>query len=160
MQKIRLSIALFATLILIGCGGTQGLPTCYVEGIVTLDGSPLDGALVTFYPETPGESTRSATGYSNELGKYALTSDGGEPQKGALEGNYMVTVLKYKVEATAPQSSSSSGPGPSSASETSDSSSAKRTMITPQVYTSTATSPLKATVQKGKNDIPFALESK
>jgi len=152
MQRIQLSVALLATLVLLGCGGPQGLPTHYVEGMVTLDGQPLSGALVTFTPATPGEDTRSAVGYSDESGKYTLTSEGGAPQRGALEGDYVVTIMKQHVESTAPQSSSDSDPG--------DSSAARRTMVTPQVYASATTSPLKATVRRGNNDIPFNLENR
>jgi hypothetical protein len=52
MQRIRLFIVLFSTLALAGCG-SQGLKTHYVEGIITLDGQPLEDAMITFFPAAP-----------------------------------------------------------------------------------------------------------
>jgi len=167
MQKFLLPAILIVVPVVVGCGGPKGLPVCYVEGIVTLDGKPLEGALVSFYPEVSGENTRTAAGYSDASGKYTLTSDGGEPQKGALAGDYVVTISLQTVEATgAPTvpavdvSTMSSPIGDSRGPSGGSSSQAKRTDITPKVYADVSTSPLKAPVKKGKNNIPFEITSK
>jgi len=168
MQKFLLSAILLVVPVVVGCSGPKGLPVCYVEGIVTLDGKPLDGALISFYPAEPGESTRSAAGYSDASGKYTLTSDGGEPQKGALEGDYVVTISKQLVEAHGADTvvpvdvSMLSSPQPSDRSgrPVNTSSQARRTDITPKIYSDVSTSPLRAIVKKGKNDIPFDIKSK
>lgn len=163
MQKILFSAILIVVPVIIGCGGPKGLPVCYVEGIITLDGKPLEGALVSFYPAVPGDNTRSAVGYSDASGKYTLTSDGGLPQKGALEGNYVVAISKQLVEALGAgpvvpvDVSNLPSPSPSIRSERAGgtSSQAKRTDLAPKVYADVSTSPLKATVKKGKNNLPF-----
>ena len=155
MQKIQLLIALITISAIVGCHtGPKGLPTCYVEGIVSLDGQPMDGALVTFIPTVMGDDTKIATGYSNESGKYTLTSDGGLPQKGALAGDYSVTIVKDKVESLAPVESESSRSQLSG-----DSSLSRRTRLTPDEYGAVSTTPLKMTVKKGKNVLNLEMKS-
>jgi hypothetical protein len=69
MQKIQLLIVLVLTLSLVGCG-PKGLQTYFVEGIVTLDGKPLDGAIVTFTPAERTAENMTAGGQTNGEGKY------------------------------------------------------------------------------------------
>ena len=47
--------ALLLALAITGCGGQRGPKVEYVEGLVTLDGKPLDGASVGYSPVTPGK---------------------------------------------------------------------------------------------------------
>jgi len=146
---------LIVALVLVGCGGPKGLNTQYVEGVVTLDGQPLEKAMVTFVPESPGTDTKTAVGHTDSSGKYTLTSDGGLPQKGALEGNYKVTISKVEITTQAEDRSSTPPGGSRTPPKYST-----QTVITPQVYSTATTTPLKATVQKGRNDIPFAMEGR
>ena len=94
--KIDRSIILTALLLLgsslLGC--SSGLRTEFVEGIVTLDGEPIEGASVTFIPSSAG-TARIAIGTTDERGRYTLTTaEGGNPGKGATAGDYKVTVAK------------------------------------------------------------------
>ena len=148
---------LLLTLAAAGCGGgSKGIPTNYVEGFVTLDGSPVEGAHVTFIPSAADGKT--AGGYADVTGKYTLTSDDGEPQKGALEGEYKVTVVKMaKTTEPRPQSSRNTV-NPSSATRP-PVNKPTQTYITPKVYSDVKQTPLTATVKKGKNDIPLTLTS-
>jgi hypothetical protein len=57
-----------------------------VSGTVTLDGQPLENALVTFTPEGGG---RGASGVTDASGKYLLATAG---QAGAVPGTHRVTV--------------------------------------------------------------------
>ncbi|HOM17966.1 MAG TPA: hypothetical protein PLQ00_11595 [Thermoguttaceae bacterium] len=89
-----------------GCG--SGRPkTIPVTGVVTLDGKPIEGANVTFYPDT-GESAgagsqqkkadatvRPATGTTDKDGKFTLKTF--EPGDGALPGKYKVAIIKKEV---------------------------------------------------------------
>jgi hypothetical protein len=50
-----------------GCGGQPTLQTEYVEGVVTLDGQPVEGATVTFVPVAEGQGA-PATGMTNAQG--------------------------------------------------------------------------------------------
>jgi len=155
MQKIQLLAILLLTLVLVGCG-TKGLKTNYVEGIVTLDGKPLEGAFIQFIPAAADGKT--ASGLTDETGKYTLMSDGGgAPDKGALAGDYIVTIAKQHVEERAPRvvrvdPAADPRSGPRSESIV--------TLITPKQYSEQKTTTLKATVKKGKNKIPFEMTSK
>jgi hypothetical protein len=78
-------IVLFA----LGCGDGKPVP---VQGVVTLDGEPLDGATVTFM--SSGDSMRPATGYTDQAGVFHLTSF--KKDDGAFPGEYRVLVTKIK----------------------------------------------------------------
>ena len=156
MQKNQLFIVLLLALVAAGCGGSKGIPTNYVEGLVTLDGSPVQkGVLIKFIPSAA--DGKMATGYTDDTGKYTLTSDGGDPQKGALEGEYKVTVVKMDDSQAGPRSSPKSNPkGTSTRPATYP---PTLVYITPKVYSEADKTPLKAAVKKGKNDIPLTLTS-
>src|SRR5262245_14538073 len=69
---------------LVGCGGTSK-----VEGVVTLDGKPVEGAVVTFVPTDDKGTT--PVGQTDSSGKFTLTTNG---KPGAKSGDYKVTVTK------------------------------------------------------------------
>lgn len=152
MQKNLLFVTLIMTLALAGCG-PKGANTCLVEGLVTLDGTPLTDALVSFIPVNPlPPDGKTATGYSDASGKYLLTSDGGLPGKGALAGEYKVTVYKVEVKETPGRLRADDPPGsiPQAV--------ITQTTITPEVYKDAKTTTLTATVTKGKNTINLELK--
>src|SRR5690606_27047316 len=82
------SFGLAASVLLVGCGGTDGPPLGSVSGRVTLDGQPLANAVVQFQP-TGADGTYSA-GRTDEDGYYQLryTRD----RYGALIGSHRVSV--------------------------------------------------------------------
>jgi hypothetical protein len=82
---------LAAALAAAGCGSGGG-PVLPVNGIVTLDGKPLDGATVTFYPEGGGNRGFARTGTD---GRFVITGMKGE--EGLPPGQYKVTVSKLNV---------------------------------------------------------------
>jgi hypothetical protein len=73
----------------LGCGSSG---TVAVTGTVKLNGEPLPGAVVTFYPEggTKGLGGHGTTGPD---GKYTLTSARGG--QGVLPGAYRVVVSRF-----------------------------------------------------------------
>jgi hypothetical protein len=75
----------------LGCGGPhQPVP---VEGVVTLDGEPVAGAMVNFVLEGgDGKEGRMAYGSTDENGTFRLTTV--QPNDGALPGTYRVLVVK------------------------------------------------------------------
>ena len=87
-----------------GCGTKgKGLKTEYVEGMITLDGAPLEGASVQFSPAdafssnpAPGQP-EMANGLTDQNGKYTLSSINGDVGKGAIAGEYRVLVSKIKA---------------------------------------------------------------
>src|SRR4051794_27542937 len=87
-------VAGFAALLLVmasvtGCG--SGLAS--VEGGVTLDGTPVQGATVTFVPDS-GSVSQVISGQTDASGKFVLGSGG---KSGAPAGNYKVVVTKTEV---------------------------------------------------------------
>lgn len=86
-------IPFFALVVAIsGCGSGKDKPV-KVSGIVTLEGTPVPGALVTFISVSGG---KMATGYTAEDGKFDLTTlTRGD---GALPGIYKVTVSMSNSE--------------------------------------------------------------
>ena len=79
MKLLRHLSVLLSVLAFVGCGDSNP-PTYKVTGVVTLDGKPVDGAMVTFTPSS-GPNPKPAVGASGADGKYNLTtftgSDGG-----------------------------------------------------------------------------------
>jgi hypothetical protein len=82
-------------LVLAGCGGADKPVT--VTGVVTVNGEPVVGAMVTFLPE--GEAGRLASAITGTGGTFRLTT--WKPHDGALPGAYKVTV-QYQEAVEAP----------------------------------------------------------
>jgi hypothetical protein len=81
---------------ILGCSNRPGVVP--VEGIVLLDGNPLEGATVTFLPQ--GDHGRPASGRTDSTGAFHLTTfDKGD---GAMPGEYRVVVKKTTGRATQP----------------------------------------------------------
>ncbi|MDO5579792.1 MAG: hypothetical protein Q4G69_01535 [Planctomycetia bacterium] len=152
-RVIRVSFY-FAVLFAFICMGCEkpnpyGIETHYVEGQVTLDGKPIEDAVVSFVPKTPGAG-EDASGRSKANGSYKLSSLRGLPESGAMEGEYVITVYKNeKVDLAVPQ-------------KTLDGEAITFEMknIMPPDYKNPAKSPLKATVVRGKNKINIEVKSK
>jgi hypothetical protein len=88
---VQLSLFLAIVLLIVGCGG--GTKLYPVEGVVTLDGEPLEGATVTFQSENT-----IAAGLTSASGKFRLITNG---QEGAPAGTYKVVVKKISEKARA-----------------------------------------------------------
>ena len=89
MSPFRYLSAPLITLALLagtGCGPS----VVKVKGVVKLDGSPVDGATVTFMSED-GKTTYS--GFSDSSGTFTLNGPDGKP--GVPAGTYKVTVVKH-----------------------------------------------------------------
>lgn len=94
LGKVALCCLSVAALMLlgstVGCGGNEDLAG--VHGTVTMDGEPLEDALVTFAPVEPG---RPAAGRTDEQGRYELVFS--RDAEGALIGEHMVSISTYNV---------------------------------------------------------------
>ncbi len=85
-----LCIATLSGLTLYGCSQVpEGPKTVTAEGIVTLNGTPVEGATIVFIGDN-GEY--SAHGISDESGAFSL--DSFEYKTGAVPGSYKVVVTK------------------------------------------------------------------
>jgi hypothetical protein len=64
------------------------------SGRVTLDGKSLEGAIVTFVPQSAGGLAASAT--TDVRGRYDLLTPGA-PRPGVVPGSYAVTIMKIET---------------------------------------------------------------
>lgn len=125
-----------AVLVLAAGCGTKGPEVQFVEGRVTLGGTPLANATVGY---TSAEATGlpPAYGVTDESGVYRLTSIGGRHGRGAVVGTFVVTVVKFETE-DVPENEVRRAPP-------------KVWTVVPELYGDIVTSPLRATVAEGAN---------
>lgn len=140
------TLLILTAVLLAGCpGGTAIEGTVPVTGTVTYQGTPVDGATVSFGPV--GEGGRAASGLTSSSGEFTLTTlNVGD---GVLPGKYRVTVSK--VETQVPQAEG----------ETMDYQAAKPEVkhLVPEKYERAATSGLEAEVTvDGENRFTFDLQ--
>ncbi len=86
-----------------GCAGSA--KPIKTEGIVTLDGKPVESATVTFVPEAGGPSASGITGTD---GTFRLTTR--NTGDGALPGDYKVTIAKTATDTSLTQVVTSDDP--------------------------------------------------
>jgi hypothetical protein len=144
-----------------GCGGDGRPRTEPVTGVVTLDGDPVEGALVSFSPE--GGSGQSAVGTTDASGRYQLTTF--RQGDGAVEGTYTLTVAKWdgvapipaQTEAPAEQRDYSDGDYGDAYTPPDAAPPPPPKNLLPEKYNSPRTSELNYTVTRGENtyDIPL-----
>jgi hypothetical protein len=137
-SRLSASVAVGA-MVLAATAGCGGRPAS-VAGFVKMAGAPLENGVVTF---TPVKGGPSAYGTITAGGRYELKTGAGQ---GLELGDYVVTVA---ANATPEQAAAMGikvgreGIMP---------------LLTPLKYADTATSPLKATVKSGRQDLDFDLE--
>jgi hypothetical protein len=96
MQRIFYALTLLATIFAVGCSDDGTLKTVNVSGTVTLDGKPVEGAMLTFEPVTEGEGY-SAFGATDASGRYKLQTSYGKAEAGTTPGKYKVTISKSQA---------------------------------------------------------------
>jgi hypothetical protein len=80
-----------------GCGETKPDPdpSVVVSGIVTMDGKPLDRAMVMFIPMEGAKQGNGGSGLTDSSGKYELSSQVAEKTVvGTPPGKYKVVISK------------------------------------------------------------------
>jgi len=136
-----------------GCG-PRGPQVEMVEGVVLLDGKPVEGATVFFSPgiaEADRPAGLPAAGRTGVDGSFRLYAGGGAtPGAGTKVGDYIVTVIKQEADPVPPPDLNAPPPTLKQ-SEVRD--------LLPTIYKLAATSPLRATVKPGKNSYRFELDS-
>ena len=89
-KNMGMILCLFLLAFLSGCGNR--IPVTPVTGMITLNGDPVENAMITYIPNTSGTV---ATATTDKEGKYALkTYIGDKTAHGAFPGGYKVTVVK------------------------------------------------------------------
>ena len=81
--------------LLSGCNRSNLPRTVKAEGIITLDGTPVANATISFISE---KYTYHATGNTNDQGRFAMRAFQEKP--GAVPGDYKVEILKSVVGST------------------------------------------------------------
>lgn len=86
-------LIIFCLLVIWGCSSGPKIdrPTTEVRGVVTLDGQPVEDAVVTFQP---GQNKRGATGRTDKDGKFTMTTF--QSGDGVVPGEYNVVIVKYE----------------------------------------------------------------
>ncbi len=155
----RLSTAVLM-LCLVGCDSGPSVEA--VTGKVTLDGTPVSGARITFSPVSGGTGA-PAVGTTDSSGVFSVTDMTSDKHgSGAKAGEYNVGVLWYKP--SDPSSASATGDS-APVSDIKDDKASRTEVSGPEVLMPTAygdpeTSGLKATVAAGENNFDFVLDSK
>lgn len=162
--RIQWAMAVMAIVVVSGCGG-GGPSVEYVEGKVTLDGTPQEGVTVTYSPTSPG-SGLAAVGTTDANGVYKLTAKpAGGFEEGTAVGEYNVAFSKVATgeglsyEETQkmmedPNYGQSGGSEPSAPPESKD--------LLPAGYANPKTSGFTVTVKEGQNtgdEFSFDLKS-
>jgi hypothetical protein len=143
-----------------GCS-RAGPPVVYVEGVVLLDGKPVEGATVGF---SPGDRGLPAVGCTDEEGRFELTSTGGgRPAAGAAVGDYGVVISKQVVEGAVQEVPAQESDRPPEKWQGADPSRPplppRVVYLIPQAYGDVATSGLAVDVKPGSNAFRFELDS-
>ena len=126
-------------LCLFGCDKSKAIKTDLVEGVITMDGSPLAGATVTFSPVSSDGNL--GVGTTDSTGLYKIQTLQGAADAGTTPGDYIVTVSKKEGK-------------PSGKQEMSESEGKMVDILTyteavPQKFTDKKATPHKATVAAG-----------
>ena len=155
--SVTVFLASFSIMAVVGYGGPKWPPTYKSSGTVTLDGTPVERATITFYP-LDGQKPANATTDAN--GNYELTSfNAGD---GATPGSFGVAIQKFpaiEIETipggTPYDESMNTDEGPSPDSEKDP------VNELPEKYSNHEKSGLSATVvTDGENVFTFELKSK
>lgn len=146
LEFATIGLLLTAAAVTWGCR-PAGPDVQFVEGEVALDGQPLADAMVRFMP---AERTGiSAAGVTDARGVFRLSATQGQRYgDGTVEGTYIVTVSKSEPM-RAVEIPTDGSPPPN----------VPMREVVPKVYTDTATSPLRATIAKGRNSFRFEVSS-
>lgn len=154
-------VCLFAILLGVSSGcGKKGPPTQYIEGVVTLDGKPVEKALVGFIPTQSADMSNPnnlnvpliATGNSDADGKFRISAvQGGKIGRGTTVGEYRVMIVKKEMTNIPVGQKGKPTPvmkGPP-----------KFRYVVPKVFEDPNKSGIVVTVKKGTNKFDFALKS-
>ena len=143
-----------------GCGGKSDFAVNYVEGTVTLDGTPLANAVVSFSP-VKGGTGKAAVGTTDAKGVFKLTAtENNSIGGGAAAGDYEVSITKAPdAPAAVDPDAWKTDPNYGKDNKEMHSKTVEVKSEVPPGYRSTTTSGLTATIKPGKNtDIKFELK--
>ncbi|WP_442482123.1 hypothetical protein [Aeoliella sp. SH292] len=95
------NLILFTALLLLSSGGCsdspEGVETHPLTGVVTLNGKPESGVVLTFLAE--GEGGTNASAVTDDAGEFVAATSfdmGTREQEGVIAGTYRVTATKFE----------------------------------------------------------------
>ena len=150
-QNLVVVAFLLAVAAVAGCRSGRSTPEGLspVSGTITLDGKPVEGAMVSFIPQKVADVMVNPAGVTDAQGKYELMAD---DVPGALPGEYKVVISRLAMaDGKAVQISKDKPP------LTLFAAGAKETL--PKTYSEAMTTTLKATVPEGGATIDFPLKA-
>ena len=138
-----------------GCGSSgPDVDAHPVSGTVTYKGGPVEGAIVTFVPDS---GDNAASGTTDASGKYSLNTLG---IAGAAVGSYKVKIVRMQIgnPGAPPMVMGQGDQDPSSYKAECEKDGACASVDPlPEKYSKTKTSELTATVKEGENTVNFEL---
>lgn len=150
MTRLTSAVCLLGCVCLAGCG--DGRPSLVnATGTVTLDGEPVEGAIVSFKPvvEEGAAYQRPSNGVTDSAGQFVMMTY--EKGDGLPEGKYQVGIQKREVVGELPKNYND---------ETPDQFSVRYRWVTPRQYADPASSGLTAEVTSSGIEPPvFELKS-
>ena len=150
-------------LVSLGCGGTGSgdaqkftAQLSPVTGMLSLDGKPLAGVMVSYVPDSQAQSEGElATGITDESGKYTLMTfipgSGSRSADGAVPGAYKVAITKLVMPDGTPVPAETTD---------ADAEALGAKQLLPPKYSSFESTKLTAVVKGEPNTIDFELKSK
>ena len=166
MRFTTLILLLLSAAVFTGCGGANNNPfgAVYLEGMVTLDGSPVEGVGVTLIPRN---GNFSAGGITNTYGKFTVTTGGSGHGTGAKPGEYDVVFSKNEFPPPRQLPSVNLAPNANPSTEGDKKKNENRRQepvrLIPKRYESPKTSgiaPITVDTDKKKNSFTFELTTK
>ncbi|MEW4563537.1 carboxypeptidase-like regulatory domain-containing protein [Bremerella sp. JC770] len=148
-SALWLSLSVCVVSVCLGCSGNGMLP---VEGTVTLDGTPLEGAAISF---VPAEGGRPCSGQTDEQGHFTLASY--TANDGVPPGEYKVTVVKLDARRQAQAAPVEEGTEPGE--QVMGSIEQATRFLTPKRYASPATTDLRVEVKENMERVQIDLKS-
>jgi len=144
-----------------GCGG-KNISYATVSGVVTHNGTPVDGARVIFHPtaEVDGKAGNSYGSLTDSSGKYLIAATDRSP--GLPAGVYKVTITKYEGKTGSGGGSEAMDAGQVDAQLVDSSATGGKggpVNLLPREYAQPTSTKLSATLDSGKNEnVNFTLK--
>lgn len=155
MSRFTVSLVVCLTFTMLGCGGGSDkykkarLKTVKASGTVIYRNQPLADAIVVCFPTAAGDKAVAASAYTDGDGNFTLQAY--PPAKGAVPGDYQVTIQKTEPATETPAASSAAAHDAPPPPE-------PRPLI-PVKYSKVETSDLRLTVpEAGVSDVKFELK--
>lgn len=161
LRRILTVTALLATLLApVGCGKGGG-SFATVSGVVTHNGTPVEGAKIIFQSttEVDGKQAAAFAAVTDSSGKYLIASVGKDP--GIPPAMYKVAISKIEGKELNPGGGIDAGQMDAMTSDGGGSAKGGPVNRLPAIYANVASSKLSATLEPGKNqNVNFDLKGK